>query len=381
MAFSGLTSTDLITASLQAEDVSPLVAALIPKEAPFVDFIAAQGYVQAAATKHEFVQDFMLPNYIINSTAVNSATAATGIQVNGLGEALTVGTILENESAAPELVQITSIAGPNSILVSRNYDGAGVGSLAVGQNLYVRGMAAVEGSDHSGAHTARLGTRTANTVGYFAIELAASGTQLSVNALGRDSYADSQRKALIDAAHQLEKEILRGKLNSANSLASNTTTRTMYGLVPQIAAINSQVVVASFAANPHLYIGNVWEQIYQAGASPTEDWALVAGRTAYRNIADLNDTKVQDTNVSELFKRVIRRYTGPLGSAEVILSRALPATDALIVPRQRVKPVVLRPWQMIEIARQGDNVKSMIIGEYSVEVHHPSAMGRIRASA
>jgi hypothetical protein len=39
------------------------------------------------------------------------------------GLALTVGTLLENESAAPEVMQVTSIAGPNSILVSRAYGG------------------------------------------------------------------------------------------------------------------------------------------------------------------------------------------------------------------------------------------------------------------
>ncbi len=377
MAFNGLGTTQLITNSLIAEDVSPLVRTLMPKESPFTDWLFEGGTVQATATKHEFVMDYLLPNYVVNSTAVASATANTAFQVNGLGLALTVGTLLENETAAPELMQVVSIVGANSIVVSRNYDGAATGSAAAGQQFYVRGMAAIEGQDHSGAHTARLGTRTANTVGYFNIELAASGTQLAINQLGNDAYADAERKALIDAAHQLEKEILRGKFNGANSLASATTTRTMLGIRPQLTTINSQITASSFSANPHLYIGNAWEQMYQQGASPTESWGLVCGRTFYRDVNNLNDTFVVDSNSVEAFKRVVRTYTGPFGTAEIFVSRALPATELLIVPRERVRPVQLRPWQRMDMARSGDNQKSAIIGEYSVEVHHPAAMARL----
>ena len=228
MPFSGNVTNTMLT--LLGEDVSALVGRLIPKEAPFVDFLTSgRGYVPARNIKHEFISDNMLPNYIVTSVAVASATAATGILVAAdLGNALTVGTLIENESAAPELMQVTSIAGPTSILVARNYDGAGVGSIVAGANLYVRGYAGVEGADHTGRNVQRLGTRSANTVGYFAIELAQSNTQLLLDAqtYGMDTYQGRRNKALVEAAHQLEKEIIRGKLNSANSLATSATTRT-----------------------------------------------------------------------------------------------------------------------------------------------------------
>ena len=369
----------MFTANLLGEDVSALVGRLIPKEAPFVDFLTGgRGYVTARNIKHEFISDNMLPNYIVASAAINSATAATGILVNGLGNALSVGTLLENETSA-ELMQVSSIAGPTSILVNRNYDGAGVGSLVAGGQLYVRGYAGVEGADHSGNDVQRLGTRSANTVGYFAIELAQSNTQLLLDAqaYGLDTYQGRRNKALIEAAHQLEKEIIRGKLNSANSLATSSTTRTMQGVKSQLTAVNSTVVTASFTANPHLYIGNVMQNLFDAGASPTESSAIVAGATRFKDISNLNDTKVEDSMQVEEFKRVVRRYTGPYGSCEVFVSRALAAAELLIVPRERVIPVQLRPWQFVEVAPQGDNTKSMLVGEYSVEVHHASAMGRI----
>jgi hypothetical protein len=277
-------------------------------------------------------------------------------------------------------MQVTSIAGPNSVLVSRNYDGQGVGSLAAGGTLYVRGMAGIEGQDHNGTSVRRLGTRVANTVGLFRAEIAVSNTDLALNIYGNDSYGSAQAKVLVDMMHGLEKEVLRGRLNAANSLATTSTTRTMLGLRPQITTINSVLGTGSFSANPHLYLGNLWEQIYDQGGSKTETWAVVAGAGYYRAISNLNDTKVQDTNEREVFKRVIRTYTGPFGSAEIILARTLPSNEALIVPRERIKVVPLqgRSFGVADMAIDGDNRKALLTGEYTVEVHHPNAMARVR---
>jgi hypothetical protein len=378
MAFSGLASNERFTASAVREDISRIIATLSPKEAPVLDWLG-DADVFATSTKHEFFEDHMLPNYIIASSAINSATAATGITVNGLGNALTVGTILENE-ASPELMQVTSVVGANSVLVSRNYGGGGIGSLVAGGQLYVRAMAGVEGQDHDGSSVRRLGTRKANTVGMFYVPVAASGTDLALNLAGNDSYDNVIRKGLIDVLHQLEKEVIRGVWNT-NSLGTTSATRTLQGIRTQLTTINSAITASSFAANPHKYIGDVWEQVYMQGGSPdTEEWGIIAGSTFYRDISNLNDTKVQDSNAKEEFKRVIRRYTGPLGAADVMLSRVLPATELLLVPRNRLKVVPLqgRSFTYEDLGKTGDNVKGQIVGEYTLELFHQNAMARLR---
>jgi len=379
MPFSGLSSNDLFTASLVQEDVARLIRTLSPKETPLLDFLG-DAPVFATSTKHEYIEDFMLPNYIVASAAINSATAATGILVNGLGLGLTVGTLLENESAAPEVMQVTSIAGPNSILVSRNYGGGGTGSLVAGGSLYVREMAGIEGQDHSGADTRRLGNRKANAVGMFRIELATSDTERALDTHGNDGWDSRIRKGLVDVLHQLEKAVVRGVVNSTNSLASATTTRTMNGIRAQVTSVNSTVVAASFATNPHLYIGNVWEQAWRNGASDSETWAIIAGSTWFRDLSNLNDTKVQDSNEREIYKRVIRTYAGPFGRAELFLSRVLGATELLLVPRERlaVPPLQGRSFTYTPMAKTGDNEKGLIVGEYTMQVHHESAMARLR---
>jgi hypothetical protein len=380
MAFTGLSSNDLFTASLVQEDVSRIIATLSPKETALLNFLG-DADVFATSTKHEFVEDFMLPNYIVASTAINSATAATAFQINGLGEALTVGTILENETQT-EVMQVTSIVGANSIVVSRAYGGGAVGSLAAGGELYVRAMAGLEGDEHDGRHTRRLGQRRANTVGLFHMPVAASNTDLAISQYGNDSFDSAVAKGVVDMLHQLEKEVVRGVLNSTNSLGSTSQTRTMQGLRSWITTVNSTVTASSFSANPHLYIGNVWEQVYAQGGSPdTETWAIVAGSSYFRDISNLNDTKVEDSNQSEEFKRVIRTYQGPLGRAQVILSRVLGKNELLLIPRERVKVVPLqgRSFSFDEMAKTGDNKKGLLTGEYTIEAHHPNAMARLRS--
>ncbi|MGE0451782.1 MAG: DUF5309 family protein [Vicinamibacterales bacterium] len=383
MAFSGLSTNKAFTANLVGEDVSEIIRTLAPYEAPFLDWLGdPDGF--AMSTKHEWIEDRMRPRTFINSSAINSATAATGIQVPGIGEALTVGTVLEITGIAPERMQVTSIvAGGNSILVSRNYDGAGIGSLAAGGTIVVRAPSAPEGDEHNGLHTARLGNRRANTVGYFKIEIATTGTQMGINQYGNDNYENARAKALRELPAILEAEVLTGVLNGTNSLGTSAATRTMLGLRGQLTAINSAVVDASFSANPHLYIGDLMQQAFNAGAATTETWGIIAGTQYFRDISNLNDTKVQDSNQSEMFKRVIRTYTGPFGQATVFLSRALATRELMVVPRERVRvlPLQSRNFVYKEMGLSGDNLKGMLVGDYVNETYSPEAMGRLRTSS
>lgn len=386
MAFSGLASNELFTASLIQRDIADLIRTLSPKETPILDWLG-DAPVSATSIKHEFIEDLMPPNTIVASTAINSAAVATpiGIQVSpaGIGLSLSVGQLLRNESSAPEVYQITSIVGTgNSIVVSRDYNGTTVaGSLAAGGTLYVGGAAAVEGADHSGSDVRRLGNPRANTVGLFRMELAQSATQASLGQVGNDKWEGRKAKGLIEAMRQLENEVVKGVLNGTNSLGTTSATRTMQGIQAQLTAVNSTITSSSFIANPHLYIGNVWESVYGNGAATTETWGIIAGSTWFKALSDLNDTKVQDSNKSEVFQRKIRTYAGPFGEAELFLSRVLPATEFLLVPRERliVPNLVNRSFTYEDMAKTGDNQKGQIVGEYTLELYHQSAMGRAHA--
>lgn len=383
MAFSGITTADYGAASLENIDVSSEVLALSNLAAiPILDWLGDSDR-PATARQHEYVEDFMLPRSIINSTAIASATAATAIQINGLGIALNRGQLLENTSAAPELMQVTSIFGANTIGVTRNYDGTGSGSLAAGGTIVVREALGVEGADHSGNDTRRLGVRKSNTVGLFNMEFAVSGSAQAIDIHGKDDFNSRLTKGLRNVLSQLEIAVVKGTLNAAATLGSATAYRSMKGIMSELTAINSVVAAASFAANPHLYIGDAMQNAYDNGADPdTEEWGLLCGAKTFRDISNLNDTKIQTSQDDERSKHVIRSYEGPFGRATVLLGRTMASTDVAIVPRNRIKvmPLSGRSFQMIPIAKSGDNTKVQIVGEYTAEFHHVSAMARIRAT-
>jgi hypothetical protein len=390
MPFTGVASNELLTISGVQEDVAAALIELHPKELTLLGWLG-DADDPATSTKHEWWDDYALPNSVITSTAIASTTGGDiSIAINGKGLALTIGTVLHNRSANPEYYQVKSIVGADSITLARGYGGAvaaGSGSLAVGGTLWITAAAGVEGDDHNGRGTRLLGDRRANTVGLFHIPIAVSGTNQALAGFGRNMLDTQRRKALEQALYSLEVEVTRGVLNAANSLASATTTRTMKGLKEWITgatgAINSTVTVASFTANAHVYLGDAWENIVSAGASPeTEDWGIIAGRTNFRLISNMNDSKIEDVSATEGFKRVVRTYEGPFGKANVFFSRALDADELLLVPKQRVKVKNLqgRSFTVLPIGRQGDNEKELIAGEYTVEVYHPAAMARIRVS-
>ena len=382
MAFSGLGSPEMFAALNNAEDVSPTISFLSPYETPFLDWLGDSGVV-ATWTKHEFMEEELRPNLLTTGSAINSATANTGITLTDFGDLLTVGTILENpNSTAPEIMRVASVVGPLSVLVSRAADGGAVGSLASGATLFVRGNYALEGDDHPSIDVTRPRRRKTTPVGLFHIPIAISGTQLAINALGgvgTGELSKQETNRVREFLRDLEKEVLHGTF--VNSTQTLSTYRGIRGLRAEVTSINSTITAASFTANPHLYLGDVWEQAFAAGASENEEWGIVAGRGLFRDMSNMNDTKVQDSNEKESFKRLIRDYEGPFGKAQLILSRALQPRELYIVPRNRVKvfPIQGRSAQILNIAKTGDSEKRMLVGEYGVEIHHAYAMARLRA--
>ncbi len=367
---------------LNAEDVSSTIKLLATDETPLLDWLGDPDTF-ATNTVHEFLEEELRPNYLVNSTAISSDTANTGIRLADFGDLLTVGTVIDLETGnggTTERLQVVSVVGQNSVLVSRNFGSSGVGSLAAGGNLFVAGNYALEGADHPGRDVSRKRRRKTTYVGLFHVPIQISGTQMALNTLGNAGNEFERQKSMRirEALRDLEKEVVRGVV-SGNSIGSNTAYRTFNGLKASIGSINSTVVYASFDANPHKYLGDVWEQAYKNGADANEDWGIIAGRSHYRSISNLNDTKVQDSNASEQFKRVIRNYEGPFGRCTVFLSRWIHPEASLLIPRQRVKVVPLqgRAFQILNTAKTGDAENALLVGEYTTEIHHAQAMAQL----
>lgn len=372
MAFTGKATYD--NTALIGEDVASLVELLAPSETPFLSLLSAGG--PATSYFHQWTEELIGPTTIIASAAVNSATAATGILVNATGEYLQVGMLLQFESGAPgvenEVVQITSVPGANSILVARNKGGV-VSSLAAGGTITVLGTAALEGADVD-TDVTRPTYRVSNITQIFKKDIIISGSDLAVTYAPDqgDMFAHQTQMRLRECLRDMEKTIIRGVI--VNSLATSAITRTMAGLESRLTAINSTITAASFSANPVLYVNNLWESTWNAGARDID--LILVGATAKRAISGTNASVLSVEQSDATVKRVVENFQGDFGSARVVLSPHMPASGCMLLSTSRVVPVPLqgRSFQAQKVGKTGDSEKGFVVGEYTVEIRQPQAM-------
>lgn len=360
------------------EDISRLLINISPTETPLLDILNPPP-APATNVAHQWRESFLGPDVVVNSVAINSATAATGIQVNGLGNQLQVGMLLEVDAGAPatnEIVQISSVVGANSILVNRNFASRGVSSLVAGGNLFVISTAELEGADTSGDVYRPMNPRT-NYCQIFKKPVTISGTAQAVTykPVGGSQFDLEASKRLIEVTRDLEKALIRGAA-SGNSIGSGTAYRTMDGLRAVLTQINSTVAANSFQADPVGYLTSVWQSAYNAGARDID--VIVAGPTWKAQLSAVNAVKsyILATQGETTVQRVVEEIKIDFGAARVIVSPWMPGSSLMGISTRRVfvAPLQGRQFGLERLAKTGDSEKGHVIGEYTAEFHHPEAM-------
>lgn len=360
------------------ESVSPLLLTVSPVETPLLDALNTPPRA-AVNVYHQWDEDQLGPDTLIASTAVNSATAATGIQINGLGNCLQVGMLLEIEAGAPgtnEIVQITSAVGPNSILVSRNFASRGVSSLVAGGSISVVSTAELEGSETSGS-VYRAANRAGNYCQIFKKAISVTGTAGAVTFNpDRGSLFDFEAaKAQQECVRDLEKAVIRGAL-SGNSIGSATAYRTMAGLRALLTTINSTVVGSSFTADPVGYLNSTWQSAYNAGARDID--LIVAGSQFKKDLSAVNAVKsyLLASQSEQTAQRLIDRIVTDFGNARLVLSPWMPASALMGISTRRtfVVPLQTRQFGLERLAKTGDSTKGHIVGEYTLECNRADVM-------
>jgi len=232
-----------------AEDVSPLISIVSPRETPLLDLLGDPPY-EARSVLHEWLDDALAPNTIVASSAVTSDTADSVLGVaGGRARLIQEGSILRGPSGEYMLVSV--VAG-NSITVSRALGGTSANSFAAGQTIEVISSAALEGEDVTqDSSTDR--SRRDNYVQLFKEDIIVSNTQQAVTLLGgiSDEYAYQEMKKVTEAVRNLEKAVIMG-ISFGNTIGSSTARRTMKGLRSLIAT-NVQSVGATLTES---WLGN-----------------------------------------------------------------------------------------------------------------------------
>lgn len=372
MPFTGRATYSNFTAI--AEDVSDLVSMISPRETPLLDILGDAPF-PARSVLHEWLEDDLSPNVIVTASNVSSDTANTSFGVaSNKARRLQVGMVLRGPAASgSEYMVIEALNLPNTITVSRGFGGTTANSFAPGQNVDVISDAGLEGDDVT-VDTSGVRARKQNFVQLFKKDVIVSGTQEAVTQLGGvgDEFTYQQQQRVREALRDLEKATILGIL-SGSTIGSATARRTMKGLRSFIAT-NAQSVGATLTES---WLGNAIKLAWDQGGTDVD--VILTGVNYKRIIDSFNASRKLIPNDEQRFSQLVSEYESTFGVMRVVLSRWMPANEALILSSQRVKVIPLngRSFQFKEVASQGDARKGMVLGEYTIEVRNEEGMARI----
>ena len=365
--------------SVIGEDISESMLLIAQRETPFLDRLEDP---DEAATNiyHQWREEYIGPDKIVASTAVNSATANTGVQINGFGNQLQVGMLMEVEAGAPatnEIVQIVSIPGPNSLLLSRNFGSRGVSSLAAGGEMFIISTAELEGSETSGDVT-RPRVSRGNYTQIFKKPVTVTGSDRAVITAPDvgDEFDHQATLRSIELMRDLEKAVFRGVASGA-SIGGASSYRTFDGLRARLTSINSTVANNSFSANPLDYVNDCLQQVWRTGARDIN--VLACGDDWKRQLSGTNAAKLQIEQQDRGIVRKADYLETDFGLVEFVLTPWLPSKMVMGLSTRRIKVVPLRGRSFSKelLAKTGDSTKGHVIGEYTLEVHHDDKMFQI----
>lgn len=370
------------------EDVSDLISMVSPREAPFLTMIGDTDY-EAKNIWHEFLEEELSPNVIVNSTAVSSATTDTQIAVKGgLASFLQPGMIIRfPEVSGGEYGQIVSVAAP-TITVSRAFASTVANSFGIGEYITIISDAAVEGADVQN-DTSRPRTRLGNYMHLFKKDIIVSTSAEAVSQYGVESEWDHQKLVKsAEAVRDLEKACILSRL-SGNTLGSSTQVRTMKGLLQWLGTTVSSITSTSYTgtydstqiAAFESYIADLISRAWTQGGTDLD--VIMCGEAVKRRFDMLNQSRVRTLNQDNAFVQRITMYECTYGAFPVVLNRWMPTHIGSIIAKRRIKVVPLKDqsFRFEEVAKTGMARKGMIFGEYTMELKNEAAMGQINFAA
>jgi hypothetical protein len=120
------------------------------------------------------------------------------------------------------------------------------------------------------------------------------------------------------------------------------------------------------------------QTLYNEGGEPSilmvkpADAKLIAAFTGasgrYRNINDGGKTLVNAVDI----------YVSPFGELKVVINRFIKTDHALMYEPDMWRKVTLRPWTRTMLAKDGDNEKHMLVGEFSLKHMNQKGSGKIK---
>jgi hypothetical protein len=369
-----------------AEDISDIIGLVSPYETPLLDHLG-QARTPARSTVHEWIEDTLLPNtdQVNQTTFTPGPTTATAITVDN-GSRFRIGDQVRPKNG-PEVMLVTGIAG-NVLTVTRAYGGTSPVGLADNMLLTILGNAALEGDDRPATRfTNRI--RKSNYCQIFTAAVEVSGSQQAASTIGiRDELDYQKQERIRELLRDLEYCVLNGVSAATNPEGSATVRRTMRGILRHISThtytVNDTVIGPGAGAGSDLLNEDVINAALRAVWDVSQariDTIVVGGFQKRRINSFIGDRGYAPKDTK--FKEMVSIYESDFGICRVVLSRAMPADQALLLDSSRIQvmPLAGRSFHYKPLASSGDSEVGQVIGEYTLEMKNENAHCLIKGLA
>jgi hypothetical protein len=236
----------------------------------------------------------------------------------------------------------------------------------------------LEGADGSDVSVTPTVMKT-NTTQIFAETVKVSGTLDATSTYGRARESAYQ---LAKSSAQLKRDLENAFVGTAQAIAngSDSVARQMAGAQTQInTSGTSNVIYTGGTSTPmtEAMLLSALQVCYTAGADPSvvqvtpaNSLILAAYAAASGRYRTLQTAGAGDKTLIN----VVNLYVSPFGEVKVQLNRFLKAAEsAFVFDPSMWSKVTLRPWFRETLAKTGDSLKQMIIGEFSLKHKNASA--------
>lgn len=196
--------------------------------------------------------------------------------------------------------------------------------------------------------------------------------KVSGSADKRDTYGRAKEsayqmaKAMKEVKRDLEHAMVGTK--QAKAAGNSSTARKFAGVQAQIdASLINATASGATIAEPILL--TTLQELWNAGAEPshlmvTADDSLIVSDFAK---ASGRSREIQNGSADRKIVNVVDLYVSPFGEVKVVLNRFLAAGDSLVFEPGMWTQVTFRNWFRETLAKDGDNLKMMVVGEFSLK--------------
>jgi hypothetical protein len=359
-------------------DMSDSLAMLDPSDVPILSLIGKDG-LRATALKHEWLEDTLRP---LDSTVVTlgelggtTDPADDVVITTGHGVYFRAGDIVAVVSAAgTELVRVAVTPSADTLNLVRGYGGSTVLTHTGLPTLRIIGNVNLTDAAQGAARTTTK-TGLFNYCQLYEDTVVTTSTTQAIKKWVEQNDLDAQMSRALKAAWMLwERTLIYGrKVQPTSSVAG-----AMDGILPRI---TTNAYAKSGAYLTEEFVLQAMQDSWNAGGRID---TIIANAFQKRQLNKFLDSQRMTTRTDRIAGSVVDTYTSDFGTADIVLSRQMPADTLLLLDRGRIKfgPLEGHTLSAAPVETSTRTKQAMqIIAQYTSETRNQEAHAKITGLA